>query len=138
MTIVESKPKALIVVAAFLFVATGIAVLVGVSLLFPNPIMDSLWKLNRPAEAAFRAKGHPLGILLLLLGTGTFAAAKGLLQRQLWAWWFAMVLFTVNGIGDVVGFIVTGDWLRGASGVVVALAFLWALSRADVRRFVRS
>jgi hypothetical protein len=136
-TIVEARPGAITVVSVFLFIATGIAFVVGVSLLFPNPIMNWLWKLNRPAEGAFRAMGRDSGVPLLLLGVGTFAAAKGLLQRKRWAWWFAVVLFGVNGIGDVVSFIVTGDWLRSASGVLIALAFLWALSRASVRRYFR-
>ena len=127
MTIVAARPRAVTVVSVFLFIATGIAFVVGVSSLFPTPVMDWLWKVNRPAEGAFRAMGRGSGVLLLLLGFGTFAAAKGLLQRKRWAWWFAVVLFGVNGIGDVVSFIVTGNWLRSASGVLIALAFLWAL-----------
>ena len=72
--------------------------------------------------------------MLLLLGAGRFAAAVGLLRRKRWAWWFAVILFAINGSGDVVSFIVTGDWLRGASGVVIASAFLYSLSRCRVRR----
>jgi hypothetical protein len=30
------------------------------------------------------------------------------------------MLFAVNGSGDVVNFVVTGDWLRNASGVVIS------------------
>ena len=116
MTIVEPRPRAVAVIAGFLFFATGIAFVVGVSLLFASPVMAWMWKLNPPAEAAFRAVGRGPGVLLLLLGLGTLAAANGLLQRKRWAWWFAVLLFGVNGIGDVVSFIVSGDWLRSASG----------------------
>jgi len=40
-------------VAAFLFVATVIAAVVGISLLFPNRLMDRLWELNKPGAALF-------------------------------------------------------------------------------------
>lgn len=137
MSLVGPRPRTVTVVSICLFIAAAVAFIVGASLLFPNRVMDWLWKLNKPAEAVLRPTGRLSALALLALGVGTFAAGKGLLQGSRWAWWFAVVLFVVNGIGDVVSFIVTGDWLKSASGVVVALGFLWALSRADVRRYVR-
>ena len=131
------RPSAVNVIAIFLFSATTIALVVGISLLLSNLLMDRLWQLNKPGEAAFRAMGRFSGVPLLLLGVGTFAAALGLLRGKRWAWWFALLLFTVNGIGDVVSFIVTGDWPRSASGVVISCAFVWALSRKQVRRYLR-
>jgi hypothetical protein len=114
-----------------------IAFVVGASLLFPNPLLDQMWELNKPAAASFRAMGRISGVPLLLLGVGAFNAGIGLLRRRGWAWWFAVVLFTVNGAGDLVSFIVTGDWLRSASGVVVAGAFLWCLLTRPVRAYVK-
>lgn len=87
----ESRPKAVSIVSVFLFLATGIAVIVASSLLFPNQLTDYLWKLNEPAEATFRSIGRVSGVPLLLLAVGTFSAAKGLLGRKVWAWWFAFV-----------------------------------------------
>ena len=121
----EPKPKAVTVVATFLFVATGIALVVGVSLLFPNPMMDRLWELNKQGALAFRAVGRISGVPLLLLGIGTFFAAKGLLRGRAWAWWFAMVLFTVDAIGDIVSFVITRDWMKSAAGIVISSIFLW-------------
>jgi len=129
------RPKTVPIVATFLFAATAIAVVVGASLFFPNRLLDRLWELNKPGEVAFRALGKTAGILLLLLGAGTFAAAVGLLQRRKWAWWCAVVLFAIDGSGDVVSLIVTGDWLRSASGIVVSSCFLCFLSRSRVRRY---
>ena len=132
----EPRPKTVPIVAAFLFAATAIAAVAGASLLFPNPLLDRLWELNKPAEVAFRSLGRLSRVmLLLLLGAGTFAAAVGLFRRKRWAWWFAVILFAINGSGDVVSFIVTGDWLRSASGVVISLAFLYSLYRGRVRRY---
>ena len=134
----SQRPKAIVAVVVFLFIATVIAVVVGTSLLLPNRLMDRLWELNKPAEASFPAIGGASGVALLMLGIGTSAAAVGLLRGRAWAWWFPMVLFAVNGLGDVVNFVVTGDWLRSASGVVVSSVFMLALCGRRVRRYVRS
>ena len=124
--------------AAFLFAATTIAAVVGVSLIWPNALLDRLWELNKAGAAAFRALGGRIsGTALLLLGAGTLAAGAGLLQRKTWAWWFAVVLFAINGAGDVVSLVVTGDWLRSVSGMVICSAFLYALSRSCVRSYFR-
>jgi len=133
LAISPDRPSAVGLVVAFLFLATLIAAFVGISLLVPNPWLDSLWRLNPAAEPVFRAMGGLAGALLVALGVGTCAAGVGLLRRRKWAWWFAVVLFAVNGCGDVVGFFLTRDFLRSGSGVVVAVAFLWAL--ASVRKW---
>ena len=133
----DQRPRTIPIVAAFLFAATGVAAIVGVSLLFPNRLLDQLWQLNKPAEAAFRRLGSLSGVFLLLLAVGTFACGVALLQRRRWAWWFAVVLFVINGFGDVVSFAVTGDWLRSVSGVFICSAFLYYLSRCPVRRYFK-
>ncbi|MBZ5725851.1 MAG: hypothetical protein LAP87_12745 [Acidobacteriia bacterium] len=60
--------KAIPIVAAFLFAAAVVAAVVGASLLFPNPLLDRLWELNRPGAALFHALGWIAGVLLMLLG----------------------------------------------------------------------
>jgi len=131
----HDRPKAVAIVGAFLFAATGIAFVVGLTLLFPNPAMDFMWKVNPAAYPAFRAMGRVAGVPLIALGVGTLAAGVDLLRRKKWAWWFAMILFAINGCGDVVGLVVMRDVLRSGSGVLIASAFLWALGRGRVRRY---
>ena len=131
----EQRPRTVPIVAAFLFAATGIATVVSTSLLFPDAVLDRIWDLNNQGAVAFRAMGKLSGILLLLLGAGTFAAAVGLLQRKKSAWWFAVVLFAINGTGDVASLVVSGDWLRSASGVAISMAFLYRLTSSRVRRY---
>jgi hypothetical protein len=53
----EQRPRTVPMVAAFLFAATAIAAVAGVSLLWPNALLDRLWELNKPGAAAFRAFG---------------------------------------------------------------------------------
>lgn len=131
----EQRPKEVLIVATFLFVATALAAVVGTSLIFPNPLLDRLWELNRPAFALFHALGRISGALLLALGIGTAAAARGLLNRKMWAWWLAVVLFAINGAGDVVSLAATGDVIRTVVGVAVAAAFLYVLTRPHVSRY---
>jgi uncharacterized membrane protein (DUF2068 family) len=88
-----------------------------------------LAQFNKLGMAAFQALGRWAGVLLLALAVGTASAATGLLRGKKWAWWFSVVLFAINGCGDVVGFFITKDVLRSGSGVVITGAFLLSLSR---------
>jgi hypothetical protein len=125
------------VVAAFLFFATVIASVVGVSLLFPNRLLDRLWRLNPEGAVLFHSIGPVSGVLLLLLAAGTLAAALGLLAGRRWAWRFSVALFAINAAGDIVSFFLIHDALRSAVGAIISSAFLIALCRPNVRRYFR-
>ncbi len=131
----QPRPVAISVIAAFLFAATAIAAFVGCTLLFPGRLLDWLAQFNKPGMASFRAIGRWSGIFLIALGCGTFSAAIGMLRGRNWAWWFAVVLFIVDGTGDLASFLVTGDWLRSASGAIISGIFLFTLSRPRVRNY---
>jgi hypothetical protein len=131
--VVENRPKTIPIVAVFLFFATFIASIVGVSLLFPNRLLDWLWKLNPEGAVLFRSIGPVSGVFLLLLAVGTFAAARGLLAGHRWAWWFSVALFAFNAGGDVVSYFLIHDALRAATGSIISSAFLVALCRPAVR-----
>ena len=126
------RPKALIVVAGFLFAATAIAVAVGLALLFPGGFLEWLGQFNPRAIDGFRAWNRLSGALLIALGAATAITACGLLKSRKWAWWLAVALFAINGGGDVVSYFITRDALRSVSGVFICAAFLYALIR--VRR----
>jgi hypothetical protein len=130
----ESRPKIVPIIAAFLFAATAIAAVVAVSIFFPGRLLDSLWQFNRPGEAAFRAVGKLSGIFLLLVGAATCCAAIGLLRGRKWAWRFAVGLFLVDICGNVVSLAVTGEWVKDVTGIAVSSLFLYCLSRPAVRR----
>ncbi len=134
--VMPERPKAVVVVAAFLFFATVVAFFVGGSLLFPNPLMYRLWELNRPGETLFVSIRGPASLFLIALGIGTCAAGFGLLRRKRWAWWFAVVLFGVNIAGDIVSFFVLRDILRMVVGVVVSGLFVMLLMGPGVRRWL--
>lgn len=129
------RPGTIPIVAAFLFFATVIALVVGVSLLLPNRLLDRLWKLNPEGEVLFHSIGPVSGVFLLVLAVGTLAAARGLLAGRRWAWWFSVVLFAIDACGNVVSYFLIHDALRAATGAIISSAFLIALCRPTVRHY---
>ncbi|MBZ5610676.1 MAG: hypothetical protein LAP38_20630 [Acidobacteriia bacterium] len=130
-----TRPPPVLVIAAFLFAATLIAVVAGTTLIFPSRFSDWLWELNRPARTMLRPLGSALGAVLIALGVGTALTGMGLWRGRRWAWWLAVLLFTVNGCGEIVSFFMIRDFVRSGSGLAIAAVFLFYLNRANVRRF---
>ena len=129
------RPKTVPIVAAFLFAATVIAVVVGVSLLFPNRLLDRLWTLNPAGAVFFHSIGRVAGVFLLALGATTLASARGLLRGRTWAWCVAVTLFAIDACGDIVSYLLIHDALRTITGVVISSAFLYSLCRRRVRDY---
>jgi hypothetical protein len=129
------RPLAVSIVAAFLFAAAGIAVIVGFTLLFPSRLLDSMWSLNPAGAALFQSIGPFSGIFLLMLGAAIFPAACGLLRGSKWAWWFAVSLFTIDACGDIVSYFIIHDVLRTITGVMISAAFLYSLCHLQVRDY---
>src|ERR1044071_7732680 len=100
----QSRPKTIPIVAAFFSAATFIASIVGISLLFPNRLLDLLWNLNPEGAVLFHSIGPVSGVFLLGLAAGTLAAACGLLAGRRWAWWFSVALFAIDACGNVVSY----------------------------------
>jgi hypothetical protein len=100
----EHRPKTVVIVAAFLFGATILAFITGESLLFPDALLDYMWRFNPEGAALFHSIGRVSGVFLLVLGAGTFFAAFGLLRGRLWAWWFAIFLFAIDASGNIVSY----------------------------------
>ncbi len=127
------SPVGVVVIVGFLFAATGVAIVVGLALLFPGGLLDWLAQFNRPGVDQFQALGRWSGVFLLALGAATATTAIGLLRARHWAWWLAVGLFVVNGCGDIVSYFVTRDAWRSGSGVVICALFLYGMMR--VRRY---
>ena len=71
--------------------------------------------------------GELVGALLLALGLFCAAATLGLLQRKRWAWWAAVILFGINGLGDLLTLLSGRDVVKGGAGVLAASLFLFGL-----------
>jgi hypothetical protein len=128
--VTQSRPAAVSIIAGFLFVASVIAAVVGTAVLFPTPLLDRMWEWNRPGAAVFRTIGPIAGVFLWGLSVAVFAAARSMLRRRRWAWWFAVVLFAVDGLGDVISYPFTNESARTIFGAAVSSVFLILLLRA--------
>jgi hypothetical protein len=71
-----------VIISIFLFAATIVALITGESLVFPNTLLDNLWKFNPAGAALFHSIGRISGVFLLALGVATFFAELGLLRGR--------------------------------------------------------
>lgn len=132
---IPDRPKTVPIVAAFLFVATVIATVVGFSLLFPNRLLDRMWVLNPAGAAFFHSIGRASGAFLLALAAFMLCAARALLHGRVWAWWFAVVLFATEVVSNLASYFLVHDALRAVAGFVIASVFLMLLCRRRVRDY---
>jgi uncharacterized membrane protein (DUF2068 family) len=111
--------------AFFAFGATMCALTVGL-LVFPGSALDSLWRLNPDARLAFESLGYWSLVLMLTVGTACLFAAIGLWRVRPWGTWLALVILSINILGDLTNMFVRRDY-RGLIGMPVAGAMIFLL-----------
>ena len=105
-------------VALFFAFGATMCTLTIVLLLFPGTSLDSLWRLNPEAHLAFQSFGKWSVVLMLAVGTGCAFAAIGLWQGTLWGRRLALIILSINMLGDLANVFVRHDY-RGLIGVPV-------------------
>ena len=111
--------------AFFAFGATMCALTVCL-LLFPGGALDSLWRLNPNARLAFASLGHWSLVLMLTVGTACLFAAIGLWRARPWGTWLALMILSINMLGDLTNAFVRHDY-RSLIGVPVAGTMIFFL-----------
>src|SRR5215510_1955424 len=111
--------------AFFAFGAMMCALTIGL-LLFPGGPLDSLWRVNPDARLAFQSLGGWSVVLMLTVGTACLFAAIGLWRAKPWGTWLALIILSINMLGDLTNAFVRHDY-RGAIGVPVAGAMIFFL-----------
>lgn len=123
---------AIFLFGVFFLAATVILISVGTALLWPGTPLDAIWLLRPDREALLTPYRQSLGPAFLLLAIPSAFASIGCFLRQPSGWWVAVAIFAANGVGDIVQ-LVTGHFLEGAFGVLVAGALIFYLTRPSVR-----
>jgi uncharacterized membrane protein len=113
--------------AFFAFGATMCALTI-VLLIFPGSAVDSLWRLNPEARLAFQSLGNAAILLMFVVGTGCVFAAIGLWQKSLWGIRIALVILSLNIIGDLFNALFRHDY-RALIGLPIGGAMIFYLAR---------
>jgi hypothetical protein len=114
--------------AAFFAFGATMCTLTSVLLLLPGTALDSLWRLNPEAHLAFQSLGVWSVLLMVLVGAGCAFAAIGLWQGALWGTRLALIILSINIIGDVFNTLVRHDY-RALIGLPIGGAMIFYLAR---------
>jgi hypothetical protein len=107
-----------------------------VLLIFPGTMLDSLWRLNPEAHAAFQSIGWLSILLMATVGTACGLAAIGLARDMTWGCWLGILVLTINLLGDLTNALLRHD-PRTLIGVPIAGAMMVYLYRCAGTRSSR-
>ncbi len=99
-------------------------------LLFPGSAVDSLWRLNPEAHAAFQWIGRLSILLMAIVGVACALAAIGLARNAIWGRWLGILILAVNLVGDLTNTLLRHD-PRTLVGVPIAGAMIFYLARFE-------
>jgi hypothetical protein len=118
--------------AFFAFGATMCGLTIGL-LLIPGTAFDSLWRLNPEAHSAFQSFGGWAIALMLGVGLGCATAAIGLWKGTRWGVRLALLILSVNILGDLANAFVRNDY-RALIGLPIGGAMIFYLAVAPAVR----
>lgn len=95
-------------------------------LLFPGTAVDSLWRLNPEAHSAFQSFGGWAILLMLGVGLGCAIAAIGLWKGTRWGVRLALLILSINILGDLINAFVRNDY-RALIGLPIGGAMIFYL-----------
>jgi hypothetical protein len=124
----SATPIGMKLLALFFAFGTCMCSLTIVLLIFPGTMLDSLWRLNPEAHAAFQSIGWLSILLMATVGTACGLAAIGLARNTTWGCWLGILVLTVNLVGDLTNALLRHD-LRTLIGVPIAGAMMVYLYR---------
>jgi len=99
-----------------------------VLLLFPGTALDPLWRLNPDAHVAFQSVGKWAVLLMFVVATGCAFAAVGLWRSSLWGIRIALIILSLNIIGDLLNALGRHDY-RALIGLPIGGAMIFYLVR---------
>lgn len=132
----SKRPLGVTLMGLILLFAGLMALIVGISIFIVGTPLDALWSLNNSLSPDFKFTfmGMIFGIFLLILSIIIFATAWGFIKGKIWAWWITIIIFVANMIGDCAR-LTMGSILEGILGILIALVFIFYLTRPSVREF---
>ena len=132
----SATPIGMKLLALFFAFGTCMCALTIVLLIFPGTMLDSLWRLNPEAHAAFQSLGWLSILLMATVGTACGLAAIGLARNTTWGCWLGILVLTVNLVGDLTNALLRHD-VRTLIGMPIAGAMMLYLYRCAGTRSSR-
>ena len=105
-------------------------VLTIVLLVYPGTGLDSVWRLNPDAHSAFQSFGNWAVLFMAAVGTSCAIAAIGLWRGLRWGVQIAVMILSLNVVGDLVNAFVRHDY-RSLTGLPIGAAMILYLIRAS-------
>jgi hypothetical protein len=109
--------------SAFFAFGAGVCLITIIALLFPGGAIESIWRLNPDAHAAFQKIGKLSILLMIVVGSACASAAIGLATRARWGRQLALGILIVNLIGDLLNAFLRHD-LRTLIGLPIGGAMI--------------
>ena len=131
---IRQKPPGWFAIGIFLLWGAAMATLAGVTLTFPGTALDRVWTLNPGGHQGLVILGRWAGLLFFPLGIALALAGFGWLKGRRWGWILAVAIIGINASADAIR-LVSGAWLEGLVGVVIAGALLAYLLSKRMRTY---
>jgi Predicted membrane protein (DUF2127) len=135
-TIPKTRPIGVTTLSIFFMAATIITFVASISLLFPIGFLEPLWRINPRGHAGLVSIGVWAVVLLLVVGCACLAAAIGLWRAKRWGYVLAIIVLSINLLGDIAN-VVSGQEPRAVVGIPIVIAILFYLNRRNVRSYFR-
>jgi hypothetical protein len=129
-----SRPVGVTALSIFFFAATGITLVAAISLLFPNGLVEPIWKLNPRARVGLAAIGIWAQVLFFVVAFACATAAIGLWRGARWGYRIATAILIINTVGDIIN-VISGTERRAIIGIPIVVLILAYLFSRTVRRF---
>lgn len=114
--------------AAFFAFGASMCTLTILLLLVPGTALDSLWRFNPEARLAFQSFGMAAILLMFVVGAGCAFAAVGLWRSSVWGIRSAVIILSLNIVGDLFNALVRHDY-RALIGLPIGGAMIFYLAR---------
>lgn len=108
------------------------ALFAGITLVRSGTALDSVWSLNPRAYKQLAPLGKTVGLLFLVLSVALGAAGIGWLRRHKWGWGLAMIIISIQVLGNLANAL-RGQVIQGSVGIVLAGALLLYMTRPHIR-----
>jgi hypothetical protein len=131
-----SRPFGITALSIFFFAATGITFVAAVSLLFPNGLLEPIWRLNPRARVGLGAIGLGAPLLFFVVASACALAAIGLWRGARWGYWIANAILIINTLGDLIN-VISETERRAIVGIPIVVLILAYLFSRKVRGFFR-